>query len=74
MDIVDDVHLALADRIEQKANVDFSLGALAMIAGLPVDGGEVIMSIARIAGWLAHAIEEYAERPLRFRPRASYIG
>jgi citrate synthase len=74
MDVVEDVHVAVGERIGQKANVDFSLGALAMIAGLPVDGGEVIMSIARIAGWLAHAIEEYAERPLRFRPRASYIG
>ena len=46
----DDVHAAVVERIEQKANVDFSLGALAMIAGLPLDGGEVIMSIARIAG------------------------
>jgi citrate synthase len=32
------------------------------------------MAIARTAGWLAHAIEEYQEVPLRFRPRALYIG
>ena len=41
---------------------------------MPADGGEVIMSIGRTAGWLAHAIEEYTEAGLRFRPRASYIG
>ena len=74
MDIVDDVYAAVGARIEQKANVDFALGALAMIAAMPPDGGEVIMSVARIAGWLAHAIEEYGERPVRFRPRASYIS
>ena len=74
MDIVDDVLAAVNARIDQLANVDFALGALTMITGMPADGGEVIMSIARIAGWLAHAIEEYGEAPLRFRPRASYIG
>lgn len=74
MDIVDDVHAAVSERIDKYANVDFALGAMTMIADMPPDGGEVIMSIARIAGWLAHAIEEYTESPLRFRPRASYIG
>jgi citrate synthase len=34
---------------------------------------EVIFAVARTAGWLAHAIEEYAHR-LRFRPRAAYVG
>jgi citrate synthase len=38
------------------------------------DAGEAVMATARIAGWLAHAIEEYAEAPLRFRPRAHYLG
>jgi citrate synthase len=74
MDIVDDVLAAVNERIEQHANVDFALGALGLVTQMPLDGGEVIMSVARIAGWLAHAIEEYAETPLRFRPRASYIG
>jgi citrate synthase len=30
--------------------------------------------VARSAGWIAHAIEEYAEAPVRFRPRALYVG
>ena len=35
---------------------------------------EAIFDIARIAGWIAHAIEEYGEAPLRFRTRALYTG
>ncbi len=74
MMIVDDVHEEVAKCIDHPPNVDFALAALGLVAGMPSDGGEAIMSIARIAGWLAHAIEEYGEAPLRFRPRASYIG
>jgi citrate synthase len=74
IDIADDVHTAVVERIDQQANVDFALATLTMATGMPLDGGEVIMSIARVAGWLAHAIEEYDETALRFRPRASYIG
>jgi citrate synthase len=55
-------------------NTDFALAALGRLAGMPPSSGEAIMAVARIAGWLAHAIEEYSEPPLRFRPRASYIG
>jgi citrate synthase len=47
---------------------------LGSATGMAADAGEVIFAIARIAGWLAHAVEEYAEEPLRFRPRAVYVG
>jgi citrate synthase len=30
--------------------------------------------VSRLAGWAAHVIEEYDEAPLRFRPRARYVG
>jgi citrate synthase len=30
----------------------------------------VLLAIARTAGWIAHAAEEYDEPPLRFRGRA----
>ncbi|MCU1397849.1 MAG: binding domain protein excisionase family [Acidimicrobiales bacterium] len=74
LSVVDEVHDAVRQRIDRAANVDFALASMAMIGGMPADGGEVVMGIARIAGWLAHAIEEYQEAPLRFRPRASYVG
>ena len=74
MAIVDELRAAVVERVGREPNVDFALAAMTAIAGMPADGGEVVMSIARTAGWLAHAIEEYGEAPLRFRPRASYIG
>ena len=61
-------------RTGQAPNVDFVLAVLTHVAGMPVDAGEVIFSVARCAGWLAHALEEYREPPLRFRPRAAYVG
>lgn len=55
-------------------NVDFALGALAFALKMPVGATEAIFAVARTAGWLAHALEEYGEAPLRFRARAVYIG
>lgn len=54
-------------------NVDFALGALARVAGMTRGAGEAIVAVARTAGWIAHALEEYA-RPSSYRPRASYVG
>lgn len=51
-------------------NVDLALGTLSTVARMPASAGETIFTIARAAGWVAHAIEEYAEPPLRFRARA----
>ena len=74
MAVVDELGMLVADRIGRRPNVDFALAAMTVIGRMPADGGEAVMSIARIAGWLAHAAEEYGEAPLRFRPRASYTG
>jgi citrate synthase len=51
-------------------NVDFALATLSSVARMPPTAGETIFTIARAAGWIAHAIEEYSEPPLRFRARA----
>lgn len=51
-------------------NVDFACGALAAVARMPPSAGETIFTIARAAGWIAHALEEYSEPPVRFRARA----
>jgi citrate synthase len=54
-------------------NIDFALAVLASCAGMITGAGEVVFAVARTAGWLAHAMEEYASRtPLR--PRAVYTG
>lgn len=54
-------------------NVDLALGALARAMRLRPGSASTIFTFARIAGMLAHALEEYPHR-LRFRPRATYIG
>lgn len=54
-------------------NVDFALGALAYVAGWVDGAAEAVFALARSAGWLAHALEEYAGPGAR-RPRAIYVG
>lgn len=54
-------------------NVDFAIAVLEESAAMPDGAGEAIFAIARTAGWVAHAIEEYEHR-LRYRPRAAYTG
>lgn len=54
-------------------NVDFALAILAAVSGMVRGAGEAIFAVARTAGWLAHAMEEY-ERGTLLRLRASYVG
>jgi citrate synthase len=54
-------------------NVDLALAQLAEANDMVPGAGELLFAVARVAGWLAHAIEEYEHR-LRFRPRAVYVG
>ncbi|GGT06198.1 citrate synthase [Streptomyces daghestanicus] len=56
------------------ANVDLALAVLTVSCGMPASAGETIFAVARTAGWIAHALEEYAERPLRMRPSGVYVG
>jgi citrate synthase len=74
MDVVERVLEILEERAPVRPNVDFSLGALTWAAGMDERAGETLFGIARSAGWIAHALEEYQEPPIRFRPRAHYIG
>ena len=54
-------------------NIDFTLASLAHLAGMLRGSSEAIFAMARTAGWLAHALEEY-ERRTSIRPRAIYVG
>jgi citrate synthase len=65
---------AIWRRREVRPNIDLALAAFGVFAGFNEDSAETIFSIARIAGWIAHALEEYTEAPLRFRARAVYTG
>lgn len=54
-------------------NIDFALATLAHLAGMQRGSSEAIFGLARSAGWLAHAIEEYGHGSA-IRPRAIYVG
>jgi citrate synthase len=54
-------------------NIDFALAVLASVAGMITGAGEAIFAVARTAGWIGHAMEEYAKvTPLL--PRTVYTG
>src|SRR5216683_568086 len=54
-------------------NIDFALATLASVAGMITGAGEAMFAVARAAGWIAHALEEYT-RGAPLRPRAVYTG
>jgi citrate synthase len=54
-------------------NIDFAVATLVDVAGMLEGSAQAIFAVARTAGWLAHALEEYQGRkPLR--PRTIYTG
>lgn len=55
-------------------NVDLALAVLTVSCGMAPEAGETVFAVARTAGWIAHALEEYEERPLRMRPSGQYHG
>ena len=69
MAIVDGVLDAINRRHPMEPNVDFALAALAFTSMMPNDSGETIFALARSAGWVAHALEEFQAPPLRYRLR-----
>jgi citrate synthase len=54
-------------------NADLALAALVYVLGAPKESGPTIFTVARIAGWIAHYLEELREPALRFRSRAVYV-
>lgn len=55
-------------------NVDLALAVLTVSCAMAPEAGETVFAVARTAGWIAHALEEYQERPLRMRPSGQYHG
>ncbi len=69
-----DVVTTTARHTELYANVDLALAVLTVAGKMPPEAGETVFAVARTAGWIAHALEEYGERPLRMRPSGHYTG
>lgn len=65
---------AIVKEVPGFPNSDLALAAMMHAYGLRPDTGEALFAIARIVGWTAHALEEYAEPGLRFRAAGIYTG
>jgi citrate synthase len=64
---------AAEDLIRRQPNIDFALAVLAQVLDLPPDASLSLFALGRTAGWIAHALEQYAQGTL-IRPRATYTG
>jgi citrate synthase len=71
---VDEIVAAVRDRIAVFPNVDLALAVIAHALELDPGATELIFALARCGGWIAHALAEYAEPPLRLRPEGRYTG
>lgn len=64
--------------IDIYANVDFYSASLYYAMGIPMDLFTPVFAISRIAGWVAHVLEEQfaeaAPKPMLYRPESDYIG
>ncbi|MFB9579050.1 citrate synthase [Streptomyces yanii] len=69
-----DVVTTTARHTPLHANVDLALAVLSVSSGMSAEAGETVFAVSRTAGWIAHALEEYGERPLRMRPSGQYSG
>ena len=54
-------------------NVDFYSASTYYQMGIPVDAYTPIFAMSRVAGWIAHVLEQYEDNRL-IRPRARYVG
>lgn len=55
-------------------NTDFALAVWGEALQMVPDAGDTVFTISRLAGWTAHALEEYDEEPMRFRLQGLYVG
>jgi citrate synthase len=68
---------ALADALGPsgpRPNLDLALAALALTGRMAPDAPGLMFATGRLAGWISHAVSEYAAQPMRLRPRGRYIG
>jgi len=54
-------------------NVDFYSASTYYQMGIPIDIYTPIFAMSRVAGWIAHVLEQYEDNRL-IRPRARYVG
>ncbi|MEV5962048.1 citrate/2-methylcitrate synthase [Kribbella sp. NPDC051952] len=64
----------IAERRRAFPNSDLAVAALMHACDFRPDAGDALFALARMIGWTAHALEEYAAPALRFRAMGIYTG
>ena len=72
-EVAEAVYTAVTARTGLPVNVDFFSAVVYDALGIPPDLCTSIFATGRVAGWCAHALEQYADNRL-IRPRADYTG
>jgi citrate synthase len=54
-------------------NVDFYSATVYYSMGIPIDIYTPIFAVSRVSGWVAHAMEQYANNRI-YRPRGKWVG
>jgi len=72
-EVAERLYDAMRARTSLPVNVDFFSAVVYDALGIPPDFCTSIFASGRIAGWCAHALEQYADNRL-IRPRADYTG
>jgi citrate synthase len=72
-EVAERVYEAMRARTTLPVNVDFFSAVVYDALDIPPDLCTSIFAVGRVAGWCAHALEQYADNRL-IRPRAEYIG
>ncbi len=73
LDTVGAVVAIARERGLPRPNIDLGLAALSFVADMDAEAGGVLFKVARVAGWVAHYLEELGEPPLRYRVRAVHV-
>ena len=72
-----DMSLAIMETVEKEKglypNVDFFSASVYGTLGIPMDLFTPVFAMARVTGWSAHLLEQWADNRL-IRPRAAYNG
>jgi citrate synthase len=72
-EVAEGVYETMKAHTDLPVNVDFFSAVVYDALDIPSDLCTSIFAVGRVAGWCAHALEQYADNRL-IRPRADYIG
>lgn len=77
-EILKEIEQVFGDRMKDKGkpiypNVDFFSGVLYRLLGIPTVLFTPIFAVARVAGWLAHVLEQREDNRI-YRPKSLYVG